>query len=293
MLDANRTWTRSDLVHATVRILTLNYINDSLRNAEWLICDLLQCSRAQLYAYPDTRIPADCIPTLNQQLVRRINHEPIQYILGYTEFYGLRINLRPGVLIPRPETELLVEQAINHIASINNPSILDIGTGSGCIALAIKHARPDATVYACDISQQALDIAQENANALMLDIQFFLCDIHNGLPSHATYQDLDLILSNPPYIPEKERDGMDNDVKDFEPDIALFVQDDPLYFYRIITTESIKALKKGGAIFFETHSEYAGEVYQHLKESSFNYVRLTNDLAGKPRIVQGTRSAAP
>ena len=289
MIDVNLSWTRLKLLHAADNVLASNNINDSLRNAEWMICDLLKCNRAQLYAYSDTLVPPEIIHSLNQQLERRIKHEPIQYILGYTIFFGLRINLSPGVLIPRPETELLVERALNKIAAINNPSILDIGTGSGCIALAIKHARPDATVHACDISRVALQVARENAQTLGLDINLFYCDIQSGMPSNKAMKDLDLILSNPPYIPDEERSSMDIEVKEFEPNIALFVQQDPLYFYRIIAAVGKKMLKKNGAIFFETHSDYATDVYHLLSESSFENVELTPDLAGKPRIVHGEK----
>lgn len=289
MIEVNRTWTRIELIHAAVDCLKSSNIIDSLRNVEWMLCELLNCSRAQLYAYPEAAVPPEIVQRTHQFVARRINHEPIQYILGFTEFYGLRINLSPAVLIPRPETEWLVEKAVNHLASIKNPSILDIGTGSGCIALAIKHVRPDADVFACDVSKDALQVARDNARALRLEIDLFHCDIQQGLPSGPTYADLDLIISNPPYIPAQERATLDKEVSEFEPEGALFVENDPLHFYKIITAVARTHLRDEGALFFETHADYASGVLHHMQESGFEHTQLIEDLAGKPRIVCGEK----
>ena len=286
MVDLQRKWTQIELIHESERVLKESNIKDSLRNVEWMLCELLNNSRAQLYAYPEKEVPARVLSSLNQMLRRRANYEPLQYILGYTEFYGLRIDVAPGVLIPRPETELLVEESLSYLAPLTSPSILDIGTGSGCIALALKHKKPGARVHACDISLDALQIARANAQRLELDIDFFRCDIREGLERDLLF---DLIISNPPYILEEEKTTIDPEVKDFEPEIALFVASDPLEFYRAVTQVALEHVRPNGYLCFETHTSYADDVARHIKNEGFSDVRLINDLAKKPRIVTGKK----
>ena len=284
MTISNRTWTQNELIKASARFLKESNIKDSLRNVEWMLCELLKCTRAQLYAYPKKEIPENVLHLFEHMLERRAKYEPLQYILGYTEFYGLRIDVAPGVLIPRPETELLVEKALACLAPTENPTLLDIGTGSGCIALALKSQRPDATVYACDISEEALGIAEKNGHTLDLDINFFTGDIRKGLAQH-NLPPLDLIISNPPYIPELEKPSIDHEVKDFEPEIALFVKEDPLEYYRSVTQAAQTALKEHGFLCFETHTDYTAHVGEYVENQGFGNLQVLTDLAQKPRIV--------
>ena len=209
---------------------------------------------------------------------------PVQYVLGETEFCGLTLSVGSGVLIPRPETEELVEWSVQ----VCPPSarILDVGTGSGCIAIALKHLRPDCLVDACDVSQQALIRAQTNALACSVDIGFFYADVLcNSLPD----KKWDVIISNPPYIPRKEAPEMEVRVKDFEPMIALFVDDnDPLQFYRAIALHALHHLSPGGQLLFETHYLYAKKCLHMLLEMGFSHGELRKDISGKERMIRVT-----
>lgn len=210
--------------------------------------------------------------------------EPIQYVVGKTQFCGLTIGVRPGVLIPRPETGELVEA----VSKGRRNSILDIGTGSGCIALALKHRFPQADVTAMDISEDALRIAQENARRLGLDIHFIQQDILHATPEVMKY---DLIVSNPPYVCESERAQMERHVLEYEPGLALFVpDDDPLLFYRAIINYASTALMDGGMLAFETNREYATEVGMLMKEGGWSDVEVKRDVFNNERIVIGCLS---
>ena len=285
MIDCTRSWSQIELIHESSRLLKEANITDSRRNVEWMLCELLKCTRAQLYAYPNKEVSGDVLFAFNSLIERRAKCEPLQYILGYTEFYGIRIHVAPGVLIPRPETELLVEEVLGCIASLQSPAILDIGTGSGCIALALKNKRPDATIYACDVSDEALTIAQNNAQQLNLDVQFFNCDIKDRQIHKAPESGYDLIVSNPPYIPRTERPSIATEVKEFEPDSALFVDHEPLEFYQYVTLAAREALTSRGFLCFETHMDYAADVAKYLATQGFSKIRLINDLTDRPRIV--------
>ena len=212
---------------------------------------------------------------------RLMEGEPIQYVIGQTQFCGLTIKVKSGVLIPRPETEELVEIVSKGCST----SILDIGTGSGCIALALKHRFPQADVMAIDVSTDALKIAQENAVRLGLDINFIHQDILQTTPEARQY---DLIVSNPPYVCEREREEMEPHVLNYEPSIALFVPDEcPLLFYKAITAYAAKALKEGGMLAFEANRSYAKEVGALMTTAGFCNVDVRKDLFNNERIVIG------
>ena len=217
-------------------------------------------------------------------LERLLEGEPIQYVVGKTQFCGLTIRVKSGVLIPRPETEELVE-AVSKGAPM---SILDIGTGSGCIALALKHRFPQALVTAMDVSADALRIAEENAKLLQLDIHFVQQDILYATPEPQKY---DLIISNPPYVCERERVLMERHVLDYEPEQALFVPDnDPLLFYRAIIHYAQTALKDRGTLAFETNREYAREVGELMRDAGWSDVEVKKDMFNNERIVIGCLS---
>lgn len=261
------------------------------RNAEWLLADVLACGRAELYAYPTRPVAAGILKRFEQMVARRARREPLQYILGYEEFYGLRLHVTPSVLIPRPETEEVVEEALHCLEAVEAPRVLDVGTGSGCIALALQHQRPDATVYACDISDDALSVAASNAETLHLDVHFFQADVlHASFEEHVPAS-LDLVISNPPYIPTHEAASLTVDVRDHEPDIALFAGDDPLRFYRAIAAQAQTLLADGGWLVLETHAHYTAEVHVLLREAGFGTVRIENDLAGRTRMAIARRGA--
>lgn len=211
-------------------------------------------------------------------------HTPIQHITGFTWFYGLKIQVNSDVLIPRPETEEILNIA-NQDNTINFSHILDIGTGSGCIALALKKDYPHANVTAIDISEKAIDTAKENALLNNLDVQFLKEDILNR-GNNFKQQKYDLICSNPPYIPFKEKSSMSENVIDFEPGQALFVPDnDPLLFYKTIARIGTQQLITNGLILCEINEFLANETAKLFEHEGYHSVEIHQDLFNKPRVV--------
>lgn len=215
--------------------------------------------------------------------------EPVQYVLGSATFCRRRFAVRPGVLIPRPETEWLVER-IKHLAEQEpdkRPDVLDIGTGSGCIAVSAALEAPGARVEAWDISSEALAIAAENAKALGASVQFRLCDALNA-PHEERCRDI--IVSNPPYICRREQAEMSDNVLRHEPHLALFVPDsDPLLFYRAIASYALRALRPGGTLLFECNTLYAADTARLLLAQGFAAATAHDDCFGKPRFVEAVR----
>ena len=236
--------------------------------------------------------------------VKRLEQgEPIQYVLGWAWFGGLKFNVRSGVLIPRPETEWLVDNICAHPAPSNDRTlrILDIGTGSGCIALSIKQRLPETYVEAWDISTEALSIAADNARSLGLDVVWRQQDALNITPNvlSTTPNDnsvvpdsplWDVIVSNPPYICERERTDMARNVLEHEPSTALFVPDtDPLLFYRAITRYAVGSLNEGGRMLFECNTLYAGDTARMMADEGMTATQVYDDCFGKPRFAVGKR----
>ncbi len=219
-----------------------------------------------------------------KSIVSRLKkYEPIQYILGETEFFGLKIKVAPAVLIPRPETEELVAFILEKVTD-KKCTILDIGTGSGCIALALKHSLKVADVYGTDISEKALETAKFNANANKLNVAFFISDILYW--KEKNWQNFDVIVSNPPYIRESEKEQMKANVLDYEPPEALFVSDsDALVFYRKIAQFAKKHLNKNGFLFFEINENLGTQTVELLEKSGFTKIELRNDINGKKRMI--------
>jgi len=224
---------------------------------------------------------------LGEIQLRLLKGEPIQYILKQADFFGLKLQVNPAVLIPRQETEELVALIVETCGKCFEGSILDIGTGSGCISIALKKQLEKAQVHACDISKDALKIAKSNAQKYQLDIRFFICDIlnqeqRNLLPKY------DIIISNPPYIPKEEAVLMPDRVKTHEPELALFVEDDDaLLFYRHITDFALHHLNPNGKIFFELNEYNASEMARLAKEKGFQNVQIHKDLNGNERMLSG------
>ncbi|MCB0487055.1 MAG: peptide chain release factor N(5)-glutamine methyltransferase [Cyclobacteriaceae bacterium] len=219
-------------------------------------------------------------------LIGRINkHEPIQYILGEQEFFGRTFFVNPSVLIPRPETELLVENVLT-FARKRQPSIniLDIGTGSGCIPITLALELPSANLFATDISGDAIVVAKTNAAKHKTNVSFIRSDIiSDELPN----QQFDVIVSNPPYIMEKEKATMRNNVLQYEPHEALFISnDDPLLFYRIIAAKAKGNLKPKGLLAFEINERFGKDMVQLLAKLGYSNIEIIKDFSGKDRIAK-------
>lgn len=256
-----------------------------------------------------TQLSADDTTRLEKIIQRLEKSEPVQYVLGAEWFAGRLFSVAPGVLIPRPETEDLVKWACDEAKEKEkednskeergkeekedykkgeeapHPSILDIGTGSGCIAITVALALPQARVTAWDISTDALAIAAGNAHKLGVSVRF---EHQDALSAPDDKERWDVIVSNPPYICDRERADMSDNVLSYEPELALFVPDsDPLLFYRAIARYASKALKPGGRLLFETNTAYAHEVAQAMADEGFTAIEVRNDCFGKPRMVKG------
>lgn len=215
-------------------------------------------------------------------LTRIAEGEPIQYIIGWTEFYGRRFVVRPGVLIPRPETEELVALIV-HENTTPNPHIIDLGTGSGAIAVSLACEIEGARVEALDLSPVAVAVAGENAVANHAEVEVLSGDIFRWEPAPESY---DIVVSNPPYIPTSERTEMERNVTDYEPSEALFVPDDsPLIYYQRIADCAAVGLRKGGKLYFEIHERLATETAEMLRSKGFQEVEIHHDMNSKPRMV--------
>ena len=219
-----------------------------------------------------------CVKALMKQ-------QPLAYILGEWEFFGLSFEVNEHTLIPRPETEELVDMILKENSGA--VSVLDIGTGSGCIPIALKKENTDYSIFAIDVSKKALDTAERNALLNAVDISFSLFDILKGKESKFE-QELDVIVSNPPYIPESDKTEMASNVLDYEPHLALFVENnEPLLFYDAIAVFAKKNLSSKGKLYFEIHEKYGKEVKELLVQKGFKNTAILKDINGKDRIVKG------
>lgn len=231
-------------------------------------------------------VQLDVLKIYTDQLLQ---HRPVQYVLGETWFYGMKFFVQEQVLIPRPETEELIEWVIRDIREAKKKpeaTIIDIGTGSGCIAVALKKELPGTHVYACDVSEGALEVAGKNAGLNGVQINFLQTDFlqpeqRNNLPV------ADVLISNPPYIPLGDKAAMQPHVLQYEPHLALFVADsDPLIFYKEMTSFVKTHLRQTGTLYVEVHEEMAGAVTALFRSAGFNRVEIKKDLQGKDRMIK-------
>ena len=233
--------------------------------------------------------PKELLPKVNNILRDLKERKPVQYLLGETEFYGCRIMVTPAVLIPRPETEELVHRILQLAGGESEGiQILDIGTGSGCIAVALAKNLPDAEVYACDVSRESLMMAAKNAEKNKVTVHFFEMDILH--PDKGRKGMFNYIISNPPYIPESKKGSMLPEVTKYEPAAALFVPDDvPLLYYQAILTYAWDHLAPEGMLGVEVYEKKAQDVAQMFREYKMKHVKVIYDLNGKERFVEGRK----
>lgn len=257
--------------------------------ARWVLAEGFGISQTDIYMGKDIQLSEKDEQKFKNILHRLCNYEPVQYVLGHAWFCGRRFEVAPGVLIPRPETEELIDVVLRDL-SVDPRRILDIGTGSGCIPITLAHHWPTSHVEGWDISPEALTIARKNNEAHATQVRFALHDILSPVPlSHE--ERFDLIVSNPPYIKQCERTQMERNVLDWEPELALFVpDDDPLLFYRAIVRQAADGLlNPGGSLYFEINREHGAETAHLLEEAGFIQVQLLKDLSGNERIVKGKK----
>jgi len=264
------------------------YPSEELESFFYLLADhYLKMTRLDIALNPDYEISAGMLNSFEAAKERLNKNEPIQYIIGSTDFLGLNLNVNKNVLIPRPETEELVQWIIQDVEDSNKKSktsIIDIGTGSGCIAIALAKNLFDAKVDALDISEEALNLAQKNAIENGVEVNFFSKDI---LQVESLQKSYDIIVSNPPYVTISDKKNMSANVVDHEPENALFVpKNDPLIFYKQILHLGNAKLNAKGSIYFEIN-EYLSEDLLNLKETSFfSNIELRKDIFGKDRMVK-------
>lgn len=244
-------------------------------------------SKADILCGAVEEMTAEKTAELNKIFGRLTESEPVQYVLGRAEFCGRWFSVRPGVLIPRPETEELCAWITADSKASGSPKVLDIGTGSGCIAITLQLDMPESKVTAWDISADALDVARENAQQLGANVNFVKLDALNAKPEG----EWDVIVSNPPYICEKEKKDMAVNVLEHEPHTALFVPDaDPLLFYRAITRLAVQTLSKGGRLYFEINPIYADDTCRMMRAEGMTAVELRSDMYGKQRMAKGIKA---
>lgn len=246
-----------------------------------IICeDIFNYDQVDVALRQDSELPEFAQQRITDIISRLQRHEPLQYIVGSARFHGHRFKVTPAVLIPRPETEQLVDLIVDE-NSASDLRVLDIGTGSGCIAISLARALKFAQVDALDVSRDALAVARENAAALKVSVNFFESDILSPQPA-ARY---DIIVSNPPYVCWNERESMECNVKDYEPGQALFVPDnDPLLFYKAIAPYAAQSLEKGGRLYLEINQRFGQEVKKLLEENGLDEIRIIEDSYGNTRF---------
>lgn len=263
-----------------------------------VLTEITNASKATIKAFPERELTLTQQEEANAILTQLQTGKPLQYILGYTEFYGLKFMVNPATLIPRPETEELVEWVLSVVSSelsvgSNNLNILDIGTGSGCIAISLKKNLPHTQVSAIDISPEALKTASENAKLNEVKVNFIHQDIlttHLPIAIGTPLTTQQLIISNPPYVTLEDKKLMHTNVTDFEPHTALFVpENDPLIFYKAIADFSVGNLAAGGLLFFEINESLGQETVELLQNKGFVEVELRQDMSGRDRMIKALK----
>lgn len=249
---------------------------------EWLLAHVLDVRRLDLYLLYDRPLDPDELAYLKPLVKRRSEHEPLQYITGETDFFNVTIKVRPGVLIPRMETEQLVEMVLQQYPGNPNLRVLDIGTGSGCIPIALKKESPSLNIFASDISEDALEIARENATKNHTDITF----IKDDILSPRAFKDgekFDIIISNPPYILEEEREDLDLEVREYEPSLALFCSSTSSMF-SAIHNFALNHLHEEGQLYLELHENHANEVLEIFNTQNWS-ASVVKDYGNKDRFL--------
>lgn len=260
--------------------------SEAVNITELVLEHVFKLSKSELIINSQRKIDDNEDRNIVTILARLLQHEPIQYILQEAWFYNYKFFIDKNVLIPRPETEELVEWILKESVHQKIETILDVGTGSGCISIALKIKLPTATVTAIDCCSEALFVAATNAANLNAEVNLMLLDFLNK-ENRKQLEQFDIIVSNPPYIPRKDKETMNKNVWMYEPEIALFVPDyDPVIFYTSLAEFGKEHLKEGGSVFTEIHEDFADGVSAIFKKNEFPFVTVKKDLQGKARMIQ-------
>ena len=282
--ESKRDWSIIDLIKWGEGYFNKNNFDSPKQEIEWLLCDLLDYKRVDLYLNFEEIVPKNKLSTLNKWVKKRIKRMPLQYITGSTEFYGNKFFLNENVLIPRQETERLVDICLKSINKLSAPKILEIGTGSGCISISIALIRSDAKILSIDISQNALKKAIKNSDYHQTrNISFVELDFLKELPKGH----FDIIISNPPYISSGEMKNIMTDVKDYEPEIALTDFMDGLQFYERLSIVAPKLLNQEGSLILEVGSkDHPDKVLKLFKSKGYNNIELFPDYNNDQRVLK-------
>jgi len=291
LVERSKSWRISELLTVTAEHLEKSNFENSRLNAERLLAHTLNLTRIDLYLNFDRPLTQPEVSQFRENVQRRLRHEPLQYIIGETEFFSLPFKVNPNVLVPRPETELLVETVIQyHRNAFRNKKemrVLDLGTGSGCIAVALARNIDDAQILAVDISTDAIDIAQENArlNGVAERIDFVTGDAFELLEHNQTDK-MDAIVSNPPYVAPTEYDNLPEEIRNYEPEVALKDGRDGLEFYRKIAKLAPRLLTPDGMLAVEVGMGQAQQVQEMFSQNELSSVQIINDLNDIQRVVR-------
>ena len=287
---AEKTWTVLTMLEWITGYLEKQGVERARYESEVLLSYALGMQRIMLYANFEQPLKRAELDAIRPMVKRRGKHEPMAYISGSRGFWTIDLKTDARALIPRPETEVLVERALELLKPMAAARVLDVGTGSGAIALAIAHDAPQAELAATDLSAEALTLARENATALGLTerVAFFQGDLLAGLPG-AWLREVDLLVSNPPYVSREEEGLVERGVKAFEPEMALFAEDQGLGLIKRLVPEAFSALKPGGWLLCEIGYAQGSATCALLEAHGFEQIELLKDLARKDRVVLGQR----
>ena len=277
-----------EAINLSTEFLEKKEIESPRINAELLLAHALNCKRLDLYLSYDRPLNEDEVKVYREFIRRRIKSEPLQYIIGKVEFYGIEFNVNPSVLIPRQETEILVETIINSVNKDGSLKILDVGVGSGNISISLAKHLPYSKITATDISEQALETAKANAemNNVLEKINF----IKHDILSHNLNDEFDIVVSNPPYISREEFPQLKDELKVYEPQNALTDFSDGLNYYRIISSKAKEFVKSKGKIFFEVGQGQVEDVKRILAENNFNEISIVKDYLKIDRVISGVKN---
>ena len=286
MNNNQKTWKVIDILKTTTAYFDSKKIENPRLNAEQLLASVLNLSRVQLYLQFEKILTPQEVAHYREFIRRRGNNEPLQYITGTTEFMGLPFNVNSAVLIPRPETEFMVDHIIETIRNtqIKNPLVLDVGTGSGCIAISLAYHLPDSMITATDVSREALKVAVSNAKQINIkNINFIQHDILVG--NDPPIEQVDIIVANPPYVSEEEMNNLPQEIKNFEPSLALTDFKSGLLFYEKILSLIDKGLKCKFA-FLEMNANLKTEILEIASSFGFKNIMVIPDLNNLPRVLK-------